>query len=128
MQSAILLIDDDVEELAIFNLALEAAGIERLVVWAGSAEVAFRMLRQLLPGFIFLDINMPKINGLGCLAELRTMEQLRTTPIILYSTYISAETRQKAFAMGASQCIEKPTTSPALSAQLKAILGTVVSG
>jgi CheY-like chemotaxis protein len=66
MDRCILLIDDDPDELDIFSEAL--AEIEKSIVCiqARSARASMNLLKSLLPDYIFLDINMPEINGLKC--------------------------------------------------------------
>src|SRR5215216_2802271 len=106
MQKHILLIDDDRDELDILNDALETAGISSVCAWAPGAEQAFRILQDMVPDVIFLDLNMPKINGLACLKEIRKIKRLINIPVILYSTCINEETRKKASDSGASWCIQ----------------------
>ena len=122
MKKLIFIIDDDREEQDIFNIVLDHAGIAHDCIWADGAETALRMLQKLQPGFIFLDLNMPKINGLACLPALRRMENLRQVPIFLYSTYISDETRKLAIERGASKCIEKPDSEKVLLEILQEVL------
>ena len=122
MQKHILLIDDDGDELDILRNALERAGIKSVCAWVPDAEQAIQVLQDTIPDFIFLDLNMPKINGLTCLKEIRKMKRLINIPIILYSTSINEETRKKASETGASWCIQKKMTVTDLAEDLSNIL------
>jgi DNA-binding response OmpR family regulator len=122
MQKHILLIDDDRDELEILNNALETAGIDCVCAWAPGAEQALQMLHDTVPDIIFLDLNMPRINGLACLQEIRKIKELINIPVILYSTSINDETRKRASETGASWCIQKKMSVMALAEDLSIIL------
>lgn len=120
MEQLILLIDDDREELDILTLALDAAGITHVMcAWARTAEYAYHLFEHIIPDFIFLDYNMPKINGLDCLQELKRIDRVKEVPVIFYSTSISEETQQLALETGAEYCIQKTGTIDMLAHKLK---------
>lgn len=120
MEQLILLIDDDKEELDILTLALDAAGIKHVMcAWAKTAEYAYRLFEQIVPDLIFLDYNMPKINGLDCLKQLKRIDKVKDVPVIFYSTSISEDTKQRALEIGAEYCIQKTGTIDMLASKLK---------
>ena len=118
MQKTILLIDDDEEEFYIFKLALDLAAINYHCVWASGLEQAIQMVKTLRPDFIFIDINMPRYDGINCLKKLKEMEQIRQSTFVMYSTYISDDDHEKAMQLGADQCIHKPENIRILLRQL----------
>lgn len=119
MEQLILLIDDDKEELDILTLALDAAGINNMMcAWAKGAEYAFHLFDHIIPDFIFLDVNMPRMDGIRCLEHLKKIRRVRDVPVVLYSTSITEETRKLALAMGADDCIQKAGTVTVLAAAL----------
>lgn len=122
MRKHILLIDDDEDELQIFMAALNDAGIPAKCTYAKSAEQAFRILDYLTPDLIFLDYNMPKINGLRCLKEIKQMNKVQDVPVILYSNFISNEMNQKAAELGVHVCIHKPVQFDTFTAILRDII------
>jgi CheY-like chemotaxis protein len=107
MQKIILLIDDDEEEFFILNQAFQMAGIPNYCLWANSAERALQLLQEVLPDFVFIDYNMPKVNGLACLEQVRSLPNLSKVPVIMYSNHISQEIITQALAKGAL-FIQKP--------------------
>ncbi len=119
MTHHVLLIDDDNDEFLIFNKALDTAGVNCDCTHAASYEKAIKMLKCMIPHFILLDYNMPKMNGLRCLLEIKQTEQLRDIPVIMYSNYVDFETEKKAKQLGASACIQKPTNITQLSEIMK---------
>jgi len=124
MKQHILIIDDDKDELIIFLEALKKMPFhdDFKCTYVADATQALEMLRYLTPDFIFVDLNMPQMNGLQLLANIRSNQVLSKTKAFLYSTTISGDHYKKAMALGADGCIEKPTTMSALSIKLKSIL------
>ncbi|MFT3824213.1 MAG: response regulator [Chitinophagaceae bacterium] len=114
MQKLLLLIDDDPDEINIMQNAINYSGIDLHCLWAQTCERALFLMEQVLPDFILIDYNMPKLNGLSCLEQIRNVRDLDNTPVIIYSNFISNETKQTAIAKGATVCIRKPTTLVAL--------------
>jgi CheY-like chemotaxis protein len=119
MEQLVLLIDDDREELDILTLALDAAGINTIMcAWAKSAEYAFHLFEHIVPDFIFLDFNMPKMDGLACLKQLKKINRIRDVPVVFYSTSINEDIKKQALETGADCCIQKPGTINDLAEKL----------
>lgn len=114
----ILLVDDDEEEFYILKLALDMAKIDCHCVWANGLEQATQLIKELRPDFIFIDINMPRYDGINCLKKLRELEPLRHSTFVMYSTYISEDDHDKAHQLGAEYCISKPENIRILLKQL----------
>jgi CheY-like chemotaxis protein len=118
----ILLIDDDEDELTIFDAAMKELNIPFKCTYAKSAEHALQMLHFLVPDYIFLDYNMPKIDGLDCLKEIRQINTLRNVPVVMYSTCITREVNNKAHELGVNICFNKPSKLNTFTAILKEII------
>ena len=86
-----LLIDDDSEECEIFQYALEELKLPIECYLATSGKQALEDLkhRRLRPDYIFLDLNMPKMDGTQCLQEIKRLNDHADVPVILYSTFFS---------------------------------------
>jgi CheY-like chemotaxis protein len=105
----ILLIDDDPDELLFFTKDLEKIGANAVCQWVSNGTKALDILENNpLPDIIFLDINMPKMNGLDCLKKIRQKKEFDKVPIILYSTFIDDTVEKVARILGASDCVTKP--------------------
>lgn len=87
----ILNVDDDPEDIEIFCEAVSAIDPTIICLVAHSAEEALDILNSdiELPAYIFLDINMPKIDGNACLREIKKDERLKKVPVVMYSTHNS---------------------------------------
>jgi CheY-like chemotaxis protein len=66
----VLLIDDDNDEYFIFSEAMRLFHEPLRGIYAQSPEEAFGMLGRIRPKVIFVDMNMPKINGIECTRRL----------------------------------------------------------
>jgi DNA-binding response OmpR family regulator len=115
MNKKILLIDDDEDELDIFTEALEMASIKCDCLGADSGDKALDVLDTVSPDIIFLDINMPRMNGLDCLKHIRKKAGYINTPVIIYSTGITTQTTVLAETLGATRCIRKTGSISSLS-------------
>jgi len=124
MGKEILLIDDDTDELEVFTDALQLIDKNYQCFQAKTPEEALDFLQTRNPGFLFIDFNMPRINGLECVVLLRDAGKLRNSKAILYSNYITEAMREQAIELGAYNCIQKPNTIIELSEKLMTLLNT----
>jgi PleD family two-component response regulator len=118
----ILLIDDDEDEHEIFLSALQNIDSPFNFVSTDNCEEALDILKQLDPDYIFVDFNMPRLNGMTCLEEIKKINRIAHVPVYMYSTGINAQEGKKALQMGAVDYIIKPNSISTLSAMLKKIL------
>lgn len=121
----ILLIDDDADELNIFVEALDAAGIRSRCTWAESALHVPEI--KPVPEIIFLDLNMPRVDGFDCLKEIKASPAFVSIPVVLYSTGMNDELKEKGMLMGASACIAKTYSIAELAETLTLLLDAGVT-
>ncbi|PSL43145.1 response regulator receiver domain-containing protein [Chitinophaga niastensis] len=109
--TTLLLVDDDPDDQELFKLALTE--IKRAVscVTASNGQDALDQLttRACAPDLIFLDMNMPMMNGLTFLGKIKEIDALKRIPVIIYSTSNEPREISAAKKMGASDFITKPT-------------------
>ncbi len=86
---------------------------------AFNPRMAFKMLEESVPDVIFLDINLPNVDGFEVLAYLRREPRTLDTPVIVVTSNDQPETYRKAEEGGALEVIIKPATVDALRAALK---------
>ena len=122
MERIVLLIDDDFDEFQILKDVLRDCAPLYTCCWAKCAQEAYTYLHNTRPAMIFLDINMPKVNGLDCLKYLKEQSEFKDIPVILYSTAISAQTCHSAHQLGAFSSIQKTSNILSLVGQLRAVL------
>lgn len=107
----VFLVDDDTEDHEIFEIAFGKAFSGYTLVTADNAIDAIEKLKDdstFNPDIIFVDINMPRMNGKDCVRELRKIQTLEKTPIVLYSTHDNHKEIVEAQQAGASDFMTKP--------------------
>lgn len=124
----ILLADDDEADRLLFTDAFEELQMKTVVSTVKNGmELIEHLMREdaLIPDLLFLDLNMPRKNGLECLKEIRGSSKLIEIPIAIYSTSAAKDDIEKTFLAGANIYIEKPADFDSLKKVLKeAIMAT----
>lgn len=105
-----LLIDDDDDDIEIFGMAI--ASINKNIFFKGISEpikaVELLAQKKILPGLIFIDHNMPRMNGEQCLHEIIKLPHLMAVPKYIYSTSTNGKLNIGLVTMGAAGFITKP--------------------
>jgi DNA-binding response OmpR family regulator len=125
MGRKILLIDDDTDDRTFFCEALEEVAPEVVCHSSIDGRKALAMLNNKeieIPDLIFLDINMPVLNGWECLSMLKEHELYKSVPVIMYSTSSHAEDVKKARHLGALCFFTKPADFRILKKSLKIVV------
>lgn len=113
-----LLVDDDLDDHEIFNMALADLGGDVTITTAVNAPQALQQLsfkNNFIPDYIFLDLNMPRMDGKQCLAAIKSQPHLDHVPVIIYSTSSSPGDIKEFMSMGATAFIKKPSSITELS-------------
>jgi CheY-like chemotaxis protein len=119
---SILLIEDDVEDQELFLEALSE--IENATIYhvACNGKEALAQLQQpsILPDLIFSDINMPFMNGIECLSEIKMNPRTKNIPVFILSSSVNdAEIVRE---LGARAFIVKPNSSKILQQEIEKII------
>ncbi|TDO68071.1 response regulator receiver domain-containing protein [Flavobacterium chryseum] len=103
-------IDDDDDDIIFFVAAIEYLSATTNCFSFTNANKALQKLitSELIPDAIFLDINMPVINGPEFLAILKTTPGLKEIPVIILSTSADPITMDQLKAAGAAGFLTKP--------------------
>lgn len=108
----ILLADDDETDRLLFVEAFEELKIKTTVHTVNNGAELMDFLTENdeeLPHLIFLDLNMPRKNGLECLAEIRQNKNYKDISIAIYSTSSSKNDIENTYMGGANIYIKKPS-------------------
>ena len=124
LYSNILLIDDDEDDQEIFVTALKELDSTVACQAEYSALEALQKLEnsQVAADVIFLDLNMPLMNGLQFLAAVKKKESLKDIPVIILTTSSNPETIKETKALGAIDFITKPNNFYELKEILQSII------
>jgi CheY-like chemotaxis protein len=107
------LIDDDIDDQEIFTLVLKSVNPTITCITANDGiEAVTRLTTEeaFTPDYIFLDLNMPRMSGKECLQEIKKIDRLNTTPVIIYSTSFEQKDVLETRALGASDYLEKQSS------------------
>lgn len=124
MPKTLMIIDNDPDDLFIFCEAIKEVSIDiECIIFHDCIGIAGKTADKKKPDLIFLDLNMPFINGKECLKHIKNIRQLQDVPVIIYSTTRSLQEKDEALQLGASFFLTKPDTFDELVSSLKEILG-----
>ncbi|MDB5284922.1 MAG: phoB [Bacteroidota bacterium] len=112
----ILLIDDDEDDQYLFLQALREVDEQAICEGVLDGEAGLKKLKSayILPDYIFLDLNMPKIDGMEVLKQIKETSGLKHVPVVMYSTSSSYHHLLQAKRLGAIEYVTKPTSIPEL--------------
>lgn len=116
----VMIIDDDEDDRFFFKEAIEGMVNFSVCREAKDGVDALNQLRtaKKLPDFIFLDVNMPRMDGKECLKELEKNANLKNIPVIMYSTSFTDKSIAEFRALGAYHYLNKPMDMRKLSEQI----------
>lgn len=124
----VLLAEDDESDRLLFREAFSELKIKTSVQTTNNGMELMAYLNSKdveLPYLIFLDLNMPRKNGLECLKEIRSNEKLKDIFVAIYSTSHSDKDMDATFSHGANIYITKPTDFKKLKEVLEKAVKTV---
>lgn len=121
----ILLVDDDPDEHLLFQDALKELKDAPRLSYARDGQQLMQQLGEdtaELPAIIFLDLNMPRMNGFECLQEIRKSPKLNHIPVVIFSTTSQTQAIDKVYEQGANYYIRKPNTFAMLKEVIERML------
>jgi len=121
MKKRILAVDDSPSVRQMVKLSLAGAGYD--IVEAGDGAEGLSKARASALDMVVTDLNMPVMNGLGLIRELRKLPAYRGVPILFLTTESDPEMKQRAKAAGATGWITKPFQQDQLVAIVRKVLG-----
>ncbi|MFC1996499.1 response regulator [Chloroflexota bacterium] len=103
-----LVVDDNREMADSLAQVLEMLGVQAEVAYG--SRTGMMILQKRTPDVIFLDINMPGVDGFEVLAYFRRLPQFKDIPVIIVTSDDQPETAQRAIDTGVLSLIVKPTS------------------
>ena len=110
----LLLVEDSVADAKLVALALEESGSTTQVTRVEDGVAALELLDRVLtcealrPDLVVLDLNLPRVGGLDVLRRIKSGPDLRTVPVVVFSTSRAEVDVAAAYACGASSYVVKP--------------------
>ncbi len=119
-QATLLVVDDVPDNVKVLLKFLSKAGFK--VLAAKEGEQAFRVIEQIRPDLILLDIMMPGIDGFEVCKILKSKPETRDIPIIFMTALADTTSKIKGFSLGAADYITKPVQYEEVLARVNAHL------
>jgi CheY-like chemotaxis protein len=123
----IFLADDDDDDRVFFEEALKEINIQtELTTVKDGAELMSTLSETVSdpppPHVIFLDLNMPRKNGIECLKEIRETPKLKNIPVVIFSTSAYPNAVETTYTLGANCYICKPNSHQLLKKTIETVL------
>ncbi len=126
LRSTILYVDDDPDDQEFFIDSIQGMYPQVHCFAAENGMQALVLLRSIpVPKCIFIDINMPLMNGIELLQILKTVPNYADIPAFILSTSASDSDKSVVKELGALDCMTKPTSQKDLIKLLKKSLATI---
>jgi CheY-like chemotaxis protein len=108
----VLIVEDHAPDVYLVREALRASGVAFELTHVNDGSAARIYLIDVtsdgVPDLIFLDLNLPKADGLELLRMIRTRPHLAKVPVAVLTSSSSPEDRERAYQLGANLFITKP--------------------
>jgi len=114
MAKTIMIVDDSSSIRQVVSIALKSSGYE--VIEACDGRDALTKLDGTKVHLIISDVNMPNLDGIGLVKEVKQNPQYKFTPIMMLTTESGENMKQKGREAGAKAWLVKPFQPPALLA------------
>jgi two-component system, chemotaxis family, chemotaxis protein CheY len=122
MKKKVLVIDDFENTLFVTGFTIERAGYETIKAKSGSEALKILNSDGQID-LIITDYNMPNMNGLGLINEIKKIPSKKNIPIFVLSTEQKDEIKKAALHAGASLWLQKPFISEKLVEYIKRAIG-----
>jgi two-component system chemotaxis response regulator CheY len=120
MAASILAVDDSASMRQMVSFTLKGAGYE--VVEAADGVQALNIAKTRSVNLVITDVNMPNMDGIALIRELRALSSYKFTPLLMLTTESSPEKKQEGKAAGATGWIVKPFNPEQLLNTVKKVL------
>lgn len=123
MSFNVLIIDDSFSMRRIIRRILSISGFDLgLVLEAANGREALELMSENWVDLILSDINMPEMDGLTFLKEVRKSEVHKNTPVVIITTEACTASLNEAYALGVRDYIKKPFVPEQIRDRLTGIL------
>lgn len=120
--SSIVLADDDEDDALVFSETVREIDPAIRVEHVADGIKLMQFLQQYYPDIVFIDLDMPRKNGLECLREIRNHPVLTKLPVIVFSSTTRPANIQTAYEIGADLYLIKTSQIKDYVSAIRAIL------
>ena len=125
----VLIVDDSSSMRAVIKKTLKVSGFNvGQFLMADDGKEALKVLEGEWVDIILTDINMPNMNGIELLTEVKKDEMLKSIPVVMVTTEGSDKVMQESMGLGAQGYVKKPFRPEEIKGILNSIMGEEESG
>lgn len=116
----VLYAEDDIDDFDFFCETIESIDPATRCINTrdGIETIDYLENAMVLPDVIFLDINMPTMDGKSCLRNIKMDERFKEIPVVIYTTSNSEKDKEHCLQLGAVDYVQKPTSIAEASGKL----------
>ena len=119
----VLIVDDSAAIRKILQRVLRQTDLAiGQIVEAGDGKEALEVFKSQPIGLVLSDINMPNMDGLELLAQLKALDQGKQVPVVMITTEANQTKVMQAVSLGAAGYVRKPFTAEQIKEQLAGIV------
>nr|WP_295932205.1 response regulator [uncultured Dyadobacter sp.] len=121
-KTLLVMIDDDTDEHEIFKMAIDDLADPLQCLFFNDCESAIAHFSQPAatpPGYVFLDLKLPRLDGEQCLRQLQQLRRFDDPLLVIYSSSIPDHWRDKLSDMGVDKIIHKTDSIPELTTHIQ---------
>lgn len=125
----VLIVDDSSSMRAVIKKIIKVSGFDVGECWeAADGKEAMKVLMNEWVDLVLTDINMPNMNGMELITEMKKDQLQRSIPVVMVTTEGAEERVQEAMKIGASGYIKKPFLPEEIKRTLSSIMGEAEHG
>jgi len=119
--ATILAVDDSASMRQMVSFTLKGAGFD--VIEASDGQQAFDKAKTTPVDLVLSDVNMPVMDGIELVKNLRTLPDYKFTPILMLTTESAGDKKMQGKSAGATGWLVKPFNPEQLLATIKKVMG-----
>jgi len=116
----VLIVDDQLDNLLVAETALKFHGVK--TYRAANGIQALRILEDIQPTLILLDLSMPEMDGWEMFEVLKTRPEMQDIPVIALTAHVMQGDKERVLAAGFTGYISKPFSVAMIVEEIKNIL------
>ena len=124
MPKTIMTVDDSASVRQMVAYTLREAGYDVVEAWDGVDALA--KIDSATYNLVITDLNMPRMDGITLIKELRTKPKIKFTPILMLTTESQSEKKMEGKSAGATGWIVKPFKPEQLVTVVKKVIGWLI--
>ena len=122
MSRQILVVEDNPQNYELVEFLLEDAGFS--VIHAADAAELRRKLAQGLPDLVLMDIQLPGVDGMTLVSEIRALDGTEGLPVVALTAHAMRGDRERFITAGFDGYISKPIAVATFAGEVEAYLGS----